>query len=51
VTFVVSEGISFGEGPVGLMLQETLAGPVIRTATALLVSVVETAANPPPNAS
>jgi hypothetical protein len=39
LTFLVSDGLYFGEGPMGDMLQETLAAPVIRSATELLQAV------------
>jgi len=40
LTFLVSDGLYFGEGPMSLMQREPLAGPVINQATQLLQLVV-----------
>ena len=40
MTFLVSDGLYFGEGPMALMQQEPLAAPVIKRATELLQAVV-----------
>jgi hypothetical protein len=40
LTFLVSDGLYFGEGPMHIMQREPLAGPVIQEATVLLQAVV-----------
>lgn len=40
ITFLVSDGLYFGEGPMALMQQAPLAAPVIKRATELLQAVV-----------
>ena len=40
LTFLVSDGLYFGEGPLTVMQQEPLAAPVIQRATELLQAVV-----------
>lgn len=40
MTFLVSDGLYFGEGPMGAMQQDALAGPLISAATNLLVEIV-----------
>jgi hypothetical protein len=40
LTFLVSDGLYFGEGPMSVMQREPLAGPVIQRATELLQTVV-----------
>jgi hypothetical protein len=42
LTFLVSDGLYFGEGPVSVMQREPMAGPIIRGATELLQAVVAT---------
>lgn len=44
LTFLVSDGLYFGEGPMSVMLQEPLAAPVIQQATKLLQMVVNSTA-------
>ena len=39
MTFLVSDGMYFGEGPMSVMQRDALAGPVIQQATQLLLSV------------
>jgi len=46
LTFLVSDGMYFGEGPMLVMEHEALAGPVIHCATALLQAVVATGTAP-----
>ncbi len=40
LTFIVSDGLYFGEGPTATMQQDALAAPVVQHATALLQRVV-----------
>jgi hypothetical protein len=40
LTFLVSDGLYFGEGPMVVMQREAMAGPVIQRATELLQTVV-----------
>jgi hypothetical protein len=42
LTFLVSDGLYFGEGPMPVMEREAMAGPVIQGATELLQAVVAT---------
>ncbi len=42
LTFLVSDGLYFGEGPLSTMQREQLAGPIIKNATVLLQAVVAT---------
>lgn len=42
LTFLVSDGLYFGEGPMSVMQRETMAGPIIDQATELLQAVVAT---------
>ncbi len=42
LTFLVSDGLYFGEGPMSAMQREAMAGPIIQQATELLQSVVAT---------
>lgn len=42
MTFLVSDGLYFGEGPMGAMQGDGLAGPLISAATKLLVKIVNT---------
>ena len=44
LTFLVSDGLYFGEGPMSVMQREALAGPIIQQATELLQTVVATGA-------
>ncbi len=44
LTFLVSDGLYFGEGPVSHMQRDAMAGPVIQRATQLLQAVVSKAA-------
>jgi len=41
MTFLVSDGLYFGEGPMDALLQDQMAAPLIQAATALLVKLVE----------
>lgn len=41
LTFLVSDGLYFGEGPMSVMQREPLAGPVIQHATQLLLLVAK----------
>jgi len=41
VTFLVSDGFYFGEGPFGALQQDALAGPILAKATQLLQRAVE----------
>lgn len=43
LTFLVSDGLYFGEGPFGILQKEALAGPVLSSATSLLQFVVGSA--------
>jgi hypothetical protein len=43
MTFLVSDGLYFGEGPFGALQRDPLGGPVLAKATQLLQSAVETA--------
>ena len=42
MTFFVSDGLYFGEGPMDAMQRETLASPLISAATQLLLKLLET---------
>jgi len=42
LTFLVSDGLYFGEGPMPVMQREAVAGPIINQATELLQAVVAT---------
>jgi hypothetical protein len=44
LTFLVSDGLYFGEGPMSIMQREPMAGPIIGQATELLQAVVATGA-------
>ncbi len=46
LTFLVSDGVYFGEGPMSTMQREPMAGPVIQHATELLQIVVNSAVKP-----
>jgi len=41
MTFLVSDGLYFGEGPFGALQQDRMAGPVLAKATQLLQRAVE----------
>jgi hypothetical protein len=41
LTFLVSDGLYFGEGPMNVMQNEAMAGPVIQQAAVLLQAVVK----------
>lgn len=41
MTFLVSDGLYFGEGPFGILQQDRMAGPVLSKATQLLQRAVE----------
>jgi hypothetical protein len=41
LSFLVSDGLYFGEGPAEALQQDALAGPVFQAATRLLVKVIE----------
>jgi hypothetical protein len=43
LTFLVSDGLYFGEGPMSVMQREAMAAPVIQKATELLQAVVASA--------
>jgi hypothetical protein len=42
LTFLVSDGLYFGEGPMSVMQRDAMAGPIINQATELLQAVVAT---------
>lgn len=42
LTFLVSDGLYFGEGPMSIMQSEAMAGPIINNAAELLQAVVAT---------
>ena len=42
MTFLVSDGLYFGEGPMGAMQGDALASPLISAATKLLIKIVNT---------
>jgi hypothetical protein len=44
LTFLVSDGLYFGEGPMSAMQQEPMAGPIIQRATELLQAVTKVGA-------
>lgn len=44
LTFLVSDGLYFGEGPMAVMQRDAMAGPIIQQATRLLQAVVATEA-------
>jgi hypothetical protein len=44
LTFLVSDGLYFGEGPMSMMQREAMAGPIIQQATELLQATVATGA-------
>lgn len=44
LTFLVSHGLCFGEGPMTVMQREPLAAPILQRATELLQAVVATGA-------
>ena len=46
LTFLVSDGLYFGEGPVNVMSREPIAGSVIAAATELLVAVTQLPSQP-----
>jgi len=48
MTFLVSDGLYFGEGPMALMQQEQMAAPLIGAATSLLMKLVEKTTHNPP---
>ncbi len=41
MTFLVSDGLYFGEGPMAAIQQDPMASPLIAAATQLLVKVVK----------
>lgn len=43
VTFVVSDGLCFGEGPWDAIAKDSIGGPVLKCATELLVRITESA--------
>jgi len=45
MTFLVSDGLYFGEGPMGAMQREPMAAPLIDAATRLLLKLVERSTN------
>jgi hypothetical protein len=46
MSFLVSDGLYFGEGPMSVMQQDPMAAPLIDAATKLLVKLVEKTAKP-----
>jgi hypothetical protein len=44
LTFLASDGLYFGEGPMSVMQREAMAAPVIQKATELLQGVVASGA-------
>lgn len=51
MTFLVSDGLYFGDGPMNMMQQERIAAPLISAATTLLMKLVERTTNSNPNGS
>ena len=51
MTFLVSDGLYFGEGPMDAMQRERMAAPLISAATALLLKLVEKTTTPVASAS
>ena len=45
MTFLVSDGLYFGQGPLDVMQHEQMAAPLIHAATALLVKMVQNSAD------
>ena len=41
LTFLVSDGLYFGEGPMAAMQQQPIAAPLISAATKLLIKLIE----------
>ncbi|GAB3891675.1 hypothetical protein GCM10028803_03730 [Larkinella knui] len=41
ITFLVSDGLYFGEGPIDALFRDALAGPALRSATALMTYLTE----------
>jgi hypothetical protein len=41
LTFLVSEGLSFGQGPMNVMQGERMAAPIIQAATDLMLKMIE----------
>jgi hypothetical protein len=48
LTFLVSDGLYFGEGPMTAMQRDAMAGPLIASAATLLQEVVRLGSPPPP---
>jgi hypothetical protein len=50
LTFLVADGLYFGEGEMAVMQREAMAGPVIAAAQELLVAIVQQSTQPQPAA-
>lgn len=50
MSFLVSDGLYFGEGPMNLMQREAMGGPIIAAAQDLLLAIVQHATNQKPDA-
>jgi hypothetical protein len=47
LSFLVSDGLYFGEGPLGAISKDQIGGPVLNTATQLLLAIVDASAKTP----
>jgi hypothetical protein len=45
MTFLVSDGLYFGEGPIDVIQQDEMAGPLINAAASLLTKLVQATIN------
>jgi hypothetical protein len=50
LSFLVSDGLYFGEGPMDALQKDRLAAPLLSAATTLLVKLVEKTTSPGPSA-
>jgi hypothetical protein len=41
ISFIVSDGLYFGEGPINIMFKDSMAGPALNTATTLMRYVIK----------
>lgn len=46
LTFLLSDGLAFGEGPMTVMQRDAMAGPIIQSATDLLQTIVPVTGRP-----
>lgn len=46
ITFLTSNGIYFGEGPIGLISSDAVGGPVVQKGTELMVDLIKKASEP-----